>query len=299
MKKRWRAVLDHPLLRLELRRVHRRRWWPGRRFFLFYPALLGCALGYGVVAAWSSPLARRLAVLTTGVPGVCLLSVVSWLLTVGLTWIAPAFTAASIARERELGTLDLLRVTLLTERSLVLGKLGGCIVRLWPGLLTLALLTPFQLLMASSGGALISLGGMSGMWFEGGDAPLGVGIWLGVLLSSGIGLLESWSDIALHAAVGLFISALSRSTSVAIVASYSVILGLRAALYLANSLLSVALTMIPALLMSGALAAGTDEGLIGWVMMMPGIITSVGVVCIQVVGAVLLVYAAIWWLRRE
>jgi len=299
VRERWRTILDHPLFQLELRRVRRRRWWPGRRFFLFYPALLGCALGYGVMVTFAGSLENRLGILVTGVPGVCLLSVINWLLVLGLTWIAPALTAASIARERELGTLDLLQTTLLSERSLVLGKLAGCLAQLWPGLLTMALLTPFQLLLASSSGAIFSLGSWPGVWFEGGDAAwMGVGTWLGLLLMSGLGLLRPWSDIALHAAVGLFVSALARSASVAVVVSYGVILGIRAALYLVNALLSAVLAVIPGLLMSGALAGGMSEGLVGGLLMAPIIITSLGIICIQVVGAVLLVYAAIWWLRQ-
>jgi len=46
----WRAMLDHPILRLELRRIRRKRWWPGRRFFLFYPVLLGQTLFSGLGA---------------------------------------------------------------------------------------------------------------------------------------------------------------------------------------------------------------------------------------------------------
>jgi hypothetical protein len=45
----WSKACDNPILQLELRRIRRRRWRPGRRFFLFYPALLGIVLGFGVM----------------------------------------------------------------------------------------------------------------------------------------------------------------------------------------------------------------------------------------------------------
>ncbi len=45
-------MLDHPILRLELRRIRRNRWWPGRRFFLFYPVLLGQTLFFALGALW-------------------------------------------------------------------------------------------------------------------------------------------------------------------------------------------------------------------------------------------------------
>ncbi|OQY18054.1 MAG: hypothetical protein B6I34_11305 [Anaerolineaceae bacterium 4572_32.1] len=173
MRARWQSTLDHPMLRLELRRIRRVRWWPGRRFFLFYPVVLGATLGCGAIVALSAGLSNlsvpvrflepggiQMAALVTGVPVICLVGTATTLLSVALPWIAPALTSATIARERELGTLDLLLTTLLTERSIVLGKLGGCLARLWPGILALALLTPFQLVGTSLLGGYSSTIGM-------------------------------------------------------------------------------------------------------------------------------------------
>lgn len=303
VRARWQAILDHPILRLELRRIRRKRWWPGRRFFLFYPALLGGALGCSVALASSGLFEKlsvpvsgtevQLAALVTGAPVVCLVSAVSSLLALALPWIAPALTAAAIARERELGTLDLLRATLLTERSIVLGKLGGCLARLWPGILTLALLMPFQLIVVAGSGFLgspyfaIPLTMAS---VPGGELPWG---WL--FLTGIAGLCRPWSDLALHAAVGLFVSALVRSSGLAVAASYGTIIVTRVALYLATSLLNAALTMVPAVTFD--VVTGADESLMNAFLVISSL-TALGVVVIEFVGAVLLVWAAVWWLKR-
>jgi hypothetical protein len=290
---RYQGLLDHPIFRLELRRIRRRRWWPGRRFFMFYPALLGAALGYGVVLALSdSPEVLGVA-LATGVPAVCLLSVGTWLLAFALPWIAPALTAASIVRERELGTLDLLRATLLTERSIVLGKLVGCLAQLWPGMLTLALLTPFQLVWVGGSGlsSYLRLGAPPPVLTT---DPVSVGEWPWVwMVVAGVaGWLAPWASLALHAAVGLFVSALARSSGTAIALSYGAVIVLRVSLRLATSLIGVALTMVPAVAtdMSGAMPSQA-------VVMMPAL-TSLGTVLVEFAGAALLVWGAIWQLKR-
>ena len=275
---RWQAVLDHPILQLELRRIRRKRWWPGRRFFLFYPVLLGGALGYSVILALNDSAQVRLAALVTGVPVVCLLSVVTSLLTFALPWIAPALTATTIARERELGTLDLLRSTLLTERSIVLGKLGGCLARLWPGIFTLALLTPVQMVWVTGSGL---LGMFSSVVMDAGFETWLSWVWL--LLTGVAGLLRPWSDLALHAAIGLFVSVLSRSSGAAIAVSYGTILVIRAAFWLGQTLLFDLAATLPTLLEH--------------VLLIPAL-ASLGIVLVEVVGAASLVWAAVWWLKR-
>ncbi len=285
MTERWQSVLDHPILRLELRRIRRNRWWPGRRFFLFYPALLGCALGYGVFLALAESQGGQLAALVTGVPVICLLGVVTSLLAFALPWIAPALTASTIARERELGTLDLLRATLLTERSIVLGKLGGCLARLWPGILALALLAPFQLVgtVAWMGGS-----GLSGLFAIDLGFERGLSWVWGFLLTGVVGLLRPWGDLALHAAVGLFVSALSRSPGTAIAVSYGAVLVARVTLWLGQTLFSG----LGSLLLVGPMLAVPEA-----VMLIPALV-SLATVFIEVLGAALLVWGAIWALKR-
>jgi len=301
----WKGMLDHPILRLELRRIRRTRWWPGRRFFLFYPALLGGALGCGVVLVLSTLVERlsvplsgtsmQLTALVTGAPAVCLLSVVTWLLSFALPWIAPVFTATTIARERELGTFDLLRVTLLSERSIVLGKLGGSLARLWPGVLTLLLLTPLQIVWvvgSSSLGPLSSV--MTGAMIV--SELETSSFWMWLVLAGVVGWLRPWGALSLNAAVGLFISALARSSGMAIAAAYGVIIALRAVIYLVRSLLNMVLMAFPAAML-GASEPAMDGGILSSMLILPSLAT-LAVVLIEFAGTALLVWATMCWLRR-
>jgi hypothetical protein len=266
---------------------------------MFYPVLLGTALGYGVALTLSDSLGVQLTALVTGVPAVCLLSVVTSLLAFALPWIAPAFTAASIVRERELGTLDLLRVTLLTERSIVLGKLGGCLARLWPGILTLALLSPFQVVWVAGSGL---LGSPSSLYvpiiMEAGlNADLPREWLLLTVLMVVAGLIRPWCHLALNAAVGLFASALSRSSGMAIAVSYGAILIVRVALWLATSILWPLLLLLAST--AQAPLVGTTSATQETVMILaiPGLI-PLATAFVESVGAVSLVWGAIWWLKR-
>jgi len=293
-------MLEHPILWLELRRIRRTRWWPGRRFFLFYPVLMGGVLGCGVIVALSlglenfpdrarffDPFGLQLAALVAGAPVVCLVSVVTSLLSFALPWLAPALTSATIARERELGTLDLLRATTLSERAIVLGKLGGCLARLWPGILALLLLSPFQLIGTVGVGL---FGDFSSLFLlTGMDAEQ---TWLWLLLAGFSGWLKPWGDLALNAAVGLFVSALSRTSGAAVAISYAAILVARVTLWLASSLLLPALMMLavadPMELMGGSME---------YEMLFLGLI-PLATVLAEIVGAVLLVWGSINFLER-
>jgi hypothetical protein len=303
----WRTVLDHPILRLEMRRIRRKRWWPGRRFFMFYPALLGAALGYGVTLALSDSLEVQLMALVSGVPMVCLVSLVTWFLSFALPWIAPALTAATIARERELGTLDLLRATLLTERAIVLGKLGGCLARLWPGLLALALLTPFQVVWVAGSGLLgdsSSLGVLMSARLDFLMVDAGLNKWwmwslvlLLVALAIVSGLLKPWCDLALNAAVGLFVSALSPSSGVAIAVSYGAILVVRVALWLATSILWPLLLMFVGSAQVSLVGTTPAMQKIMIMFAVPALV-PLATVLVESVGSASLVWGAISWLKR-
>jgi len=283
---RWRAVLEHPIVRLELRRIRRKRWWPGRRFFLFYPALLGAVLGCGVTVAFGPRPGAQLAALGSGVLGLCMLNSVTSLLAFALAWIVPALTATSLARERELGTLDLLRATLLTERAIVLGKLGGCLARLWPGVLALALLTPFQV-VRTTGSILtpypsaLMLALVSGTRWS----------WAGLALAGVAGALRPWSGLAFHAAVGLFVSTWSRSSGASVAVSYGAIIVTRLGLSLVTSLLGVVLALLP------SLEPGLPEAMWNGMLVMPSLVTLAAVL-LESAGAALLVWGAIGWLKR-
>jgi len=286
----WHAILEHPVVRLELQRVRRKRWWPGRRFFLFYPALLGAALGCGITWALGDRLGGQPALLVVGASSMCALNGLISLLGLALSWIAPALTAASIVHERELGTLDLLRATLLTERAIVLGKLGGCVVRLWPAILTLLLLTPFRIVVAAGSG-LLSPTLLPALTMDGGF-DLGQS-WPWLLLAGLLGWLRPWGDLAFHAAVGLFISVPSRSSGTAIAVSYGTILVVRVALWLVTSLLVPLLVALPSLAETAPAPVYVLDAMV-WVPALAVLAT----VFIEVVGAVLLVWGAIRWLKR-
>lgn len=255
---------------------------------MFYPALLGAALGYGLALALNDTPGVQLMALATGLPVTCLLSVATGLLAFVLPWIAPALTAATIARERELGTLDLLRVTLLSERSIVLGKLGGCLARLWPGILTLALLIPFQIVGIAGSGLLSGSSPLYLMLEDG--LELGTS-WAWLVLISVPGLLRPWCDLALNAAIGLFVSALSRSSGVAIAVSYAAILVTRVSLWLITSilwpLLLILLNTNAAQAPSEATMALTVFGLLPLAKMLA-----------EILGTVALIRGAIWGLER-
>lgn len=280
-------ILDHPIVRLELQRVRRKRWWPGRRFFLFYPALLGGALGCGTTWALGDRLGGQPAVIVVGASSICALNGLLWLLGFALPWIVPALTASSIARERELGTLDLLRATLLSERAIVLGKLGGCVVQLWPVILTLLLLTPFRVLGAAGGGLLTPA--LLPNLMAAGGFDLGQS-WTWLLLAGLLGWLRPWGDLAFHAALGLFVSVPSRSSGAAVAVSYGALLVARAALWLMVSLLVPLLVVLPSLTETAPASAYVLDTMV-W---MPPLVT----VFIEVAGAILLVWGAIRWLKR-
>jgi hypothetical protein len=301
-------VLDRPLIALELRRVRRKRWWPGRRFFLFYPVLLGSALGCGIAVAVSSLLENlrafgsiasvgsvQLAALVTGVPAVCLLGVVSWLLALALTWIAPALTATTISRESELGTLDLLRSTLLTERSIVLGKLGGCAVRLWPAILTLALLTPFQLTWAVGSGSFgLSPLTMTGIMV---DSPVGTGqFWAWLLLAGLTGWLRPWGTLTLNAAVGMLASVVARRSGAAVAIAYGAIIVLRVGMAMVTYFFNLAIVTVPSLPVDLSQAAITADT-INSALVLPSLV-SLGVLLVEFAVAAGMVWMAIWWLAR-
>jgi hypothetical protein len=289
LRARWRAWRAHPLLQIERRRVRRRRWWPGRRFFLFYPALLGVMLAYGVVAVLGNWRDTYWSALLTGAPLLCGVSAITSFLASVLPWVVPAFTATTIAQERERGTLDLLRVTTLSERALVWGKLGGCAVRLGPALLALALLTPFQ--AAWAWGGAFSVNSLT-------SAALALSTpetdWLIVwgILTVVVGWLQPWGTLLLNAAVGLLSSTLAASSGVAVIVTYGAILVLRFLMGLAQFVLGLvwmALSVDP-VSMTG------PEAFVPVEMLFSNLL-PLGFFVLEVVLAILLVEAAIWRMK--
>ncbi len=143
-----RLLLRNPVLVKEVRT----RMRGGRTFIVLTIHLL--ALAGALAAAY---LLFR-ASLTTGVNlearrlfGKAVFGLMIWMELITISFIAPALTSGAIASERERQTLDLLRVTLLSSRALVLGKYLSGLVFIF--LLVLSSL-PLQTLPFVIGGVL-------------------------------------------------------------------------------------------------------------------------------------------------
>jgi hypothetical protein len=291
---------NNPILQLELRRIRRRRWWPGRRFFLFYPVLLGIALGFGVMLLVTDWVGVQIAALATGVSLGFVLGMVVWLLGSALSWIAPALAAATIARERELGRFDVLRTTLLSDWAIVLGKLGACLAQLWPGILLLVLLAPFQV-VRMLGGNVMCLGpsyfNLAALAFA---SELGVEyVIVSLALSAFMGALRPLADLALHIGLGMFISTLLRSSGSAIAATYGVVLVVRVAAWLVVTIVgSVLIYGLGSMVISDDLFVNLGAGISVLSWLAPNLV-SLALVAVEIFAAPLLVLGAVWRLQQE
>jgi hypothetical protein len=296
----WRKARDNPILQLELRRIQRRRWWPGRRFFLFYPVLLGIALGFGVMLVLTDWVGVQVAAIVTGVSLGVVLGMVVWLLGTALPWIAPALAAATITRERELGRLDLLRTTLLSERAIVLGKLGACLAQLWPGVLLLVLLAPFQIIGMLGGSVLCLCPSYSDLIALVLASEFGVEyVLVALVLSVFVGTLRPLVDMVLHAGLGVFVSALLRSSGAAIAATYGAVLAVRVTAWLAMSIMGSVLvygSLDTAVFDPTFANPGAGMSMLSWLA--PSV-TSLVLIVGEVLAALLLIWGAVWWLQRE
>ena len=192
-KQPFRRMLDNPVILKELRGRMR-----GRQAFALLTIYLGLIALFIVVvyntifgvtggAAWD-PSARQMA-------GKVIFGTVVLLELLLLSFIAPGLTAGAITSERERQTFDLLRTTLLSARSLVLGKLGSAF-----GYLFLLILTalPIQSLAFILGGV-----GMAEM-----------------VVSS----LMLVVTALFFCTLGIFLSSLMRRTLPATISSYAAIL---------------------------------------------------------------------------
>ena len=133
-KNPFRRILDNPVILKELRGRMR-----GRQAYILLTVYLGLIAFFIVViyntifgvarmASWD-PSARQTA-------GKVIFGTVVLLELLLLSFIAPGLTAGAITSERERQTFDLLRTTLLSARSLVLGKLGSAFSYLFLLILT-------------------------------------------------------------------------------------------------------------------------------------------------------------------
>jgi hypothetical protein len=120
--------------------------------------------------------------------------------------------------------------------------------------------------------------------------------WVWLVLAGVVGWLRPWGALSLNAAVGLFISALARSSGMAIAAAYGVIIVLRAVLYVMRALLNMVMIAIPAAMLDAA-ESTVGGGVVSSMLIWPSLVT-LGVVLVEFAGAALLVWATMCWLRR-
>ncbi len=200
-----------------------------------------------------------------------------------MPWITPAISAGAIAREREMKTWDLLQSTTLGEPAIVLGKFFGSLALLWPALLLLLLLSPFQAIgginVTAGQSVLFSLPYMAEETFD----PLWL---LPLTLILAAGVLKTWSRLLFHTSIGLFLSTLCQSAGTAIALTYGALLTVRAAFWLLDNL-AYALFFV---------FAGVMEA-INWFLFGSGTYMLLTVAA-EVVGTVALLGASVWRLQQ-
>lgn len=187
-----RRAIDNPVIRKELRGIMRGK----RAFWLLtgYIAVISAFTGLLYITfflqsvyAQSDPQFRQTV-------GKVLFGTVVLLELLLVSFIAPALTSGAITAERERQTFDLLRTTLLSARSLVLGKLGTALTYL---LLLIFAALPIQSLAFLLGG-----------------------VGLAELLISGLLLVVT---ALFFAALGLFFSSVLKRTLTSTVSTYAAI----------------------------------------------------------------------------
>ena len=188
----FKRVMDNPVILKELRGRMR-----GRQAFVLLTVYLGLiavfiVLVYNLLGLTSSitwdPSARQGA-------GKAIFGTVVMLELLLLSFIAPGLTAGAITSERERQTFEILRTTLLSARSLVLGKLSSALSYL---LLLIIAALPIQSLAFLLGG-----------------------VGLGEMVASSLMLVVT---AVFFCTLGIFFSSFMKRTLTATVASYAVIL---------------------------------------------------------------------------
>lgn len=165
----------------------------GRAFILLtiYLFLTSSILGL-VYLGFSSTTEATMALDLRQTVGKTLFGTTMFLQLLTACFVAPALTAGSISSEREAQTFDILRITLLSSRSLVLGKLGSTFL--------------FILLLLFSTAPLLSLSFIFG----------------GVTLAEvAIGSLILVVTTLTFSSVGIFFSSFSRRTLVSTILAYT------------------------------------------------------------------------------
>lgn len=254
-----------------------------------FPIILGALLGILVAIAANKSGEPQLSRFFTALATACPANALAALLQFSLPWLSPAIAAGAFAREREMGTWDLLRSTALGEPAIVLGKFLGSLALLWPGLLVLVLLSPFQVVWEIS-----NFGGIGASLFSSPIAPEQISEPIAILslIPAAIaGQLQFWSRLLFHTGIGLFVSALFHSSGAAIAVTYGAILTVRALFGLFNA---IAQSLLVVFLLS---QMTSTTNLLSPLSLGVSIYTLV-VVAAEFMGTVALVGASIWYLQQ-
>jgi ABC-type transport system involved in multi-copper enzyme maturation permease subunit len=148
--------------------------------------VIGSSVGSGPSVTIQSLVASNRGMFLFYALGICLLAAVFS--------IAPAVASSAITSERESDTLDLLLIGGLRARAVVVGKLAAAML--------------FIILLACT-----ALPGFAVAWMFGGVSIRDVGLAIAVVLAT----------IAFISAIGLFFSALARSSTIAALYTYAVV----------------------------------------------------------------------------
>lgn len=183
-------VMDNPIISKELKgRMRGRQGFILLTAYLSLVSLVIVGVYYYSVGEWNTSSIEPDALQEVGKNVFSMVVLLEFLLIV---FIGPALTSGAISSERERQTFDLLRASLLSSRSLVLGKLGAAVAYLL--LLILAAL-PLQSLAFFLGG---------------------VG-----LTEMGVSLVMLATSTLLFCTLGIYFSTIARRTVVATIMSYA------------------------------------------------------------------------------
>ncbi len=273
------AQPGHPIVRYERRHWQASRgWrlasgllWGGSLVFLLVPA--ACAIIFSLTSTFQSP-----AELVLGLGGLFTvgLAVISTLLGAFNGLSASILGATLIARERESQTWPFLRLTTLTTREIVLGKLVALFYTLGRPLLIILGLRALAVLSAvvtlvlayfAAGLTLDQLPPLFGVLLsEATVGPLTV-FWFGLLFAlSALTSLAFWFlepvwTVIYNGVVGLAASTLVRSSGAAIGLVFALHLGLALALYAPAQQLSL-LAAVPLVQLPSAVSAVVPIGVV-------------------------------------
>lgn len=201
MAKLWLAIRNNPVLINELRARMR-----GRRTFILLAVYLLVLSGLlftiytsiyqDTQAPYYSGGLQRMLEASSNL-GKAVFFGTNILLLLGVTLISPVYTASAIVSEKERQTYDLLIITALSAREIVLGKLNAILVFL--ALLILATL-PFQTMAFVFGGVAFT----------------------DILLATLLLMLSA----LLYSSLGLFVSSIARTATVAHMINYAIVVPL-------------------------------------------------------------------------